>query len=96
MDRNSYGKVCLYQDELIPCQSYHDDYAYPVGRVAMSVDDGTTFSTQVSGVRCMWVTMTVNCCAKYLMSSLSENSAPLVLIQCRKPPGVAHRSSGIS
>jgi hypothetical protein len=45
MDRNSYGKVHLYQGVLIPHQSYHGDYVYPGDRVAMSDDDGTTFST---------------------------------------------------
>jgi hypothetical protein len=40
MDRISYGKVHLYQDVLISSVSYHDDYAYPCGRVATSDGDG--------------------------------------------------------
>jgi hypothetical protein len=52
MDRISYGKVRLYQGVLIPCQSYHGDYAYPCGRVAMSNNDGMTSSTQEPIVRC--------------------------------------------
>jgi hypothetical protein len=45
MDRISHGKVCLYQDMLIPHQSYHGDYVYPFDRVAISDDDGTASST---------------------------------------------------
>jgi hypothetical protein len=32
---------------LIPRQSYHNDYVYSDGRVALSDGDGTTFITQV-------------------------------------------------
>jgi hypothetical protein len=35
-DRNSYGKVRLYHNVVILCQSYHADYVYPCGRVVMS------------------------------------------------------------
>jgi hypothetical protein len=51
--------VCLYQGVLIPCQSYHDDYACPDGRVAMLDGDRMTFSTQVHAVKyaCVSVVM---------------------------------------
>jgi hypothetical protein len=45
MDHKSYGKGRLYQGVLILHQSYHGDYAYLGGRVAVSDGDGTTFST---------------------------------------------------
>jgi hypothetical protein len=38
---------CLYKGVLIPHQIYDSNYAYRVGRVAMSNDDETTFSTRV-------------------------------------------------
>jgi hypothetical protein len=54
-------KAHLYQGVLIPCQSYHGDYAYPCGRVAMSDSDRTAFSTQLLVVRCTWVPLVVSC-----------------------------------
>jgi hypothetical protein len=50
---------------LILCQSYHDDYAYTCGRVAMSDSDGIASSTQVPTIRCAWVPVAVPCCAKH-------------------------------
>jgi hypothetical protein len=61
MDRITYGKPHLYQDVLIQCQSYYGDYACPYGRVAMSDGDGTTSSTQVPAVRCVWVPVAMSC-----------------------------------
>jgi hypothetical protein len=52
--------VRLYQGVLIPCQSYHDDYVCPDGRVAMSDGDGMTFSTQVHDVKYAWVSVAVS------------------------------------
>jgi hypothetical protein len=46
---------------LILRQSYHGDYAYPCGRVAMLDDDGMTSSTQVPTVKCVWVPVAVSC-----------------------------------
>jgi hypothetical protein len=80
MDHKSYGKVHLYQAVLILHQSYHGDYAYPGGRVAISNDDGMTFDTQVPAGRCTWVHVAVFCLARHLMLPLPENPTPLVLI----------------
>jgi hypothetical protein len=52
MDRIPYGEARLYQDELIQCQSYYDDYACPCGGVAMLGGDGMDPSTRVPAVRC--------------------------------------------
>jgi hypothetical protein len=49
------GEVCFYQSMLIQCQSYHDNYACPFRRVAMSGGDGMNFSTRVPAARGMWV-----------------------------------------
>jgi hypothetical protein len=61
MDRISYGKVHLHQGVLITHQSYHGDYVYPCGGVAMSDGDETVSSTQVPAVRCTWGPVTVYC-----------------------------------
>jgi hypothetical protein len=61
MDLVIYGKVYLYHIMLILRQSYHGDYAYPCGRVAMLDDDGMTSSTQVPTVKCVWVPVAVSC-----------------------------------
>jgi hypothetical protein len=61
MDRISYGKPRLYQGMLIQYQSYHDDYASPHGRVAISDGDGMTSITQVLVVRCTWLPVVVSC-----------------------------------
>jgi hypothetical protein len=81
---------------LILCQSYHDDYVYPDGRVVVSDGDGMAFSTQVSAIRCMWVLVAMYCWVMYLILPLPKNLAPLVHIRCRKPPGVAPGSPGMS
>jgi hypothetical protein len=60
MDRNSYGKMRLYQAVLIPHQSYHDDYVYPSDRVVVSDGDGMPFSTRVPAVRYVWVPVAVS------------------------------------
>jgi hypothetical protein len=65
MDHISYGKVCLYQGVLIPCQSYHGDYACPYGIVAKSDNDGTASSTQVPAIRCVWLLVAMSCHARY-------------------------------
>jgi hypothetical protein len=65
MDHNSYGKVCLYQGVLIPCQSYHYDYVYPNGRVAVLDGDGMTFSNRVPAVRCTWVPVAMAYCVRH-------------------------------
>jgi hypothetical protein len=65
MDRNSYGKMCLYQAVLIPHQSYHDDYVYPSDRVVVSDGDGMSFSTRVPAVRYVWVPVAVSYCARH-------------------------------
>jgi hypothetical protein len=75
-------KMHLYQGMLIPRQSYHNDYAYPSGRISMLDGDGMTSNTQVPAVRCTWVPMPVSCHARHLMSPLPKNLAPLVLIRC--------------
>jgi hypothetical protein len=55
VDQISYGEARPFQDELIRCQSDHDDYACPHGRVAMSGGDGTLEcpSSNVSGL--LWL-----------------------------------------
>jgi hypothetical protein len=54
MDRIPYGEAHFYQDELIQCQSYYDDYTYYCGEVTMSDEDGMDLSTRVPVVRCVW------------------------------------------
>jgi hypothetical protein len=81
---------------LTSCQNYHDDYAYPGGRVAMSDGDGMAFNTQVLVVRCVWVYVAMSSHARHLLSPLPENSTPLVLIRCQNPPDVAPGSPSMS
>jgi hypothetical protein len=61
MDRISYGKGHLYQGVLILHQSYHGDYVYPCGRVAMSDGDATASNTKVPTIRCVWEAAAVSC-----------------------------------
>jgi hypothetical protein len=61
MDRNSYGKVRLYQGMLMMLQSYHGDYAYPGGRFVVSDGNGMAFSTRVYAIRCVWVHVAMSC-----------------------------------
>jgi hypothetical protein len=82
MDRNSFGKVRLYQDVLIPRQSYHGDFVYLGSRVVVSDSDDMSFCTQVLVVRCAWAPMAMSCRVKHLMLSLPENPVLLTLIQC--------------
>jgi hypothetical protein len=50
-----YGEPHLYWDELIRCQSDHDDYAYSRGVVAMLGSNGSDSLTQVPIVKHAWV-----------------------------------------
>jgi hypothetical protein len=61
----TYEDARFYQGELIRCQSYHDDYACFCGGVAMSGGDGTTSSTQVLAVRCVWPPVAMCCHARH-------------------------------
>jgi hypothetical protein len=80
MDPNSYRRVRLYHSVLTPRQSYHSDYAYLGGRVAMSDDDGMAFNTQVPAVRCAWVPVVVSCGMRHLMPQLPKNPTLLMPI----------------
>jgi hypothetical protein len=94
MDRIPYGETRFYQDELIQCQGYHDDYACSCDGVAMSSNDGTDPSTRVPAVRCVWVPVTVSYHARHLMPLLSEDLAPTALLDIEKPPSVAAGDPG--
>jgi hypothetical protein len=48
-------------DELIRCQSDHDDYACPRGGVAMSGGDGTDFSNRVTAASHAWAPVVASC-----------------------------------
>jgi hypothetical protein len=65
MYRIPYEEARFYQGELIRCQSYHDDYAYSCGRVAMSGGDGMDFSTQVPAVKYTWAPVATSCRARH-------------------------------
>jgi hypothetical protein len=61
MDHIFYGETRLYPGVLIRCQTYHGDYVCSYSIVAMLCGDGTTFSTQVPTIRCVWVPAVVSC-----------------------------------
>jgi hypothetical protein len=65
MDHTSYVEARPYTGMLIYCQSYYNDYTCFCDRVAMSDDDGTTFSTQVPVVTSVWTPVAVSCHAKH-------------------------------
>jgi hypothetical protein len=54
VDRIFDGEPHLYWDELIRCQSDHDDYVYSRGVVVMLGSNGSDSITQVLIVRHAW------------------------------------------
>jgi hypothetical protein len=49
-------------DELIRCQSDHDDYVCSHGGVAMSAGDGMNSNTQVPIAKRTWEPVVASCC----------------------------------